>query len=425
MKKFCAIALLVMLLTLLLAGCSNTPELKKPQTTTLDQKKASLREQIESLRGAAGRIEIATERVTTGTIASELSITGELVPRKSVIVKPLMEGTITFLRPIKVGDIVEENEIVAKIDDRDIEDEIDRQKRQITISEETLKLDENTLSQKQKDLEFDKKLFKEGFINENELRRSELDLKRSEIALRQSGLGREQEETKLKTLLRKREKVPVKAPISGMVVLASHLANRTGTTDLLNDEIMALEGTNVSPGTEIFGIVSREGYLAQCLVNGKDKANIQIGQKARVTVISHKAVTVEGEVIKIAQLQEAKSHAYKVWIQLDKMDKSFTSGLFVRANIELERSENAIIVPKEYVKEKDNSIFVQVVENDLVKNRTVETGISQGGKIEIKSGLKISDILVASDKIISPDLAVKPVELKKEKKEESQNPLML
>lgn len=418
MRKQCALVLLLgMALMFSPLSCRKKPALRKPAGTDVN-KNASLREQIENLRGLSGRIEVPTIKATTDTISSELSITGELTPIKSIIVKPLMDGTITFVRPIKVGDMVKEGEVIAKIDDRDIEDEIEQQNRQIAISKETLQLDESEQVRKQKDLQFDRTLVNEGFMNENELQKSEQELKRAEIELRQSRLRLEQEESKLQKSLRKREKVPIKAPISGMVVLASHLTSRASESDLLNEEIMAQDGTMVGTGTELFGIVNQDGFIALCQVNSKDKAHIKVGQKAFVTVISDKAVVVPGEVAKIAQLQEPKSHSYKVWLKIEKMDKSFTSGLFVRANIELERSVGNVVIPKEYVKERDNNQFVQVVKKDVITDVIVTTGITSGGNIEVKTGLAPGDLIVASDKVLNRDQAVKPVELKKEKPEE-------
>ncbi|HUT23555.1 MAG TPA: hypothetical protein VM492_04355, partial [Sumerlaeia bacterium] len=166
-------------------------------------------------------------------------------------------------------------------------------------------------------------------------------------------------------------------------------------------------------GTQLFGI-TQDNYLAQCLVNGKDKAKIQPGQQARVTVITHKEITVPAEIAKVALLQDAKSHAYKIWIRLEKNDSSFTSGLFVRAHIELERNEGAIVVPAEYVKERDNRRFVQVVKDGAVCDAWVTTGIRQGTGIELTSGVAPGDLLIASEKVIARDQTVAPVETKME-----------
>jgi HlyD family secretion protein len=393
------------------AGCSDKPAL--PSANAKEQKK-TLREQIEDLRGTGGTVDVGIQKLTTATITADLSITGELVPRKCVIVKPLMDGRITFLRKIKVGDMVRENETIAKIDDRDIEDEIKQEERDIEITSETIRLDENELAQKEKDLEFDRGMVKDGFLNEIELRRSELELHRAEISLRQNRLRLEQAENKLTKALRQREKVPIKAPLEGMVVLASHLTGQSGSSDLLKEEITAIEGMLVGTGSELFGIMSQGDYLAQCMVNSKDKAKIRPGLKARLSVVSHKAIDAMGEVIQVAQLQDMKSHAYKVWIRIDNPDPSFTSGLFVRANIELDHRETALVLPREYVKERDGRSFIQVVQDGKIQDVWVETGIRQGQDIEIMSGAAAGDPVVASNKVFLAGQSAKAVEVSKE-----------
>jgi len=411
----------ILVLLVLLVSCKEEVTLKDSSKQN-ENRNISLKEQIQKMQGMKGTVEVPVIEITTGTLSSILSVTGELVPRKSVIVKPLMEGRLMFLRPIKVGDHVEKDELIAKIDDRDIEDEISRQKRQIDITRESILLDESELSEKKKLLEYDRELFEKGFLNENELRQSELNVKRVEISLRKSRLSLEQEENKLDQVLRRREKVPIKAPISGMVVLASHLTGQTTSSDLISEEIMSQDASLVNTGSRLFGIISREDFLAQCLVNSKDKAKVKLGQKAEITVITHKAIMVPGEVVKIDQLQDVRTHAYKLWIRLEEIDRSFTSGLFVRANIELKRSEDTIVIPKEYIKEKDNRDFVQLVKGDTVSDTWVVTGISRGKLVEIVSGVSLGDLLIATDKVIAEGQLVKP---KREKKEEKPKPQKL
>lgn len=397
----------------LLLGCQKKPDLGRKDEKER-KKQYTLRQQIEDMRGVEGAIELPVIRLTSGTITSVLSLTGELVPQKSVVVKPLMEGRIHFLKKIKVGDIVEEGELIAKIDDRDIEDAIEQQKRQIDITRETIKLDEDELARSEKDLAFDRKMLKEGFINEQEFRKSESTFKRAQIALRKSRLQLELEENKLQKELRKREKVPIKAPVSGMVVLASHLSGQNTGGKLLNEEITALEGTQVGTGTQLFGMISRDRFLARCMVNGKDKARISPGQKVDVIVITHREVHIPGQVSSVDHIQDTNTHAYKVWIRLRRSNPYFTSGLFVRANIELDRSVGTIVIPREFLKERDNRWFVQVVENDSVRDVWVTTGLEQGPDIEILSGVSFDDLLVASDKVIAAGQKVKPVEIEPE-----------
>lgn len=411
-----AVGIMTSTLACAITSCSDRPTLAGASTTETRQN-ATLRQQLEEMQGLAGAPEVPVIKLAPAPIAEELSITGELVPKNSVIVKPLMDGRITFLKPIKVGDMVKKGDLIAKIDDRDIEDDVKTQQQQIAIGTEKIRLDEQSLAQSNKDLEFDRQLVKEKFLNQHEFEKSEMSMKQAEITLRQSKLTLEQDQSKLSKALRLREKVPIAAPIGGMVVLASHLTSEEKTSTLLNEEILSLEGQLVGTATPIFGIVSDDGYLAQCQANGRDKAKIQEGQAAHVTVITYKPVTVNGKVNKISLLQDAKSHAYKVWMGLDETDKSFTSGLFVRANIQLARRTDALVVKKEYVKERNNRQFVQVVQGGAIKDRWVTTGLAQDDKIELESGVKAGEMIVASKEVFAAEQAVKPTEVKAEEAE--------
>ncbi len=109
-----------------------------------------------------------------------------------------------------------------------------------------------------------------------------------------------------------------------------------------------------------------------------------------------------------------KSHAYKVWVKLNEIDPSFTSGLFVSCEIEVERHDGALVIEKKYVKERSGESFVQVVEDEMVKNVIVETGLKQGLLIELPSGVKAGDLVIARETELTADQAVKAEEIESE-----------
>ncbi|MFC1600785.1 efflux RND transporter periplasmic adaptor subunit [Candidatus Sumerlaeota bacterium] len=417
--RICILTLAVALAALLASGCRDNARLErtdKPKKPAAAKEKTTLRQQIEEMQGKRAAIEAPVTPLAPTMIREELEITGELTPVQALIVRPLMSGRIIFQRQLKVGDLVKKDELLAKIDDRDIEDEIVNQQQQIKLSDESIKLSGEELEQQKRQTEFDRKLLEEGFLEKIELEKSELQLRKAENSLRRSKISLVQEKNKLKQLLRKREKVAVTAPLSGMVVLAGHLKNQSGSTGLLDEEIMSVDGKDVGTGTELFGIVSQKGFLARCLVNGKDKARMKVGQRARTIIYSHKPIAVAGTVLRIAQLQDVKTHAYKVWIKLDKHDLSFTSGLVVRSKIELACHEQALVVDKKYVKERDGKNFVQLVADGVVRDAWVELGLKQGNLVELLSGVKEGDQLLVSEDTLAENQKVNAVQIEPESK---------
>ena len=393
----------------LLAGCGNNSPLAGSGASAQGTADVTIKDQLAQMQGRAVKLDVPVVRLAPEAIREELSITGELVPENSIIVKPLLEGRINFVRQIKVGDLVQKGEVIAKIDDRDIEDDIENQRKQIDISAEQVKLDEKKLAQQEKTFEFDKRLAAKGYITQIQYDQSELSLEQARISLRSSEIMYEQEQKKLERNLRQREKVPIEAPMSGMVVLAEHLKDTQQSNDLLNQEIMRLEDTLVSSGSELFGIISNEGYQARCLVNGKDKARLSVGQPVEATVITYKPIKARGVIGRIAKLQDTQSHAYKIWIRFETIDPAFSSGLFVRSNVELARNDAALAIERDYLKERNGKAFVQVVVDGMVKDVEVTTGIRQDERIELTSGVKEGDQIVASKDVFAADQLVNPI----------------
>ena len=412
MNKISAAVIILFSLLMILVGCNDQPSLGKEDK---EENSTNLRTQLEKIQGKSGIAEVPVMEATTGTVASSLTITGELIPGESAIVRPLMEGRLIFTKPVKVDDYVTKGEVLAKIDDRDLKDEIEKQKRQIAITKETINLDESELAQKKKDLEFDREMVKKGFLNQNDLRQAELALKRADIALRQSRLRLEQEQNELQRILRKKEKVNIQSPVTGIIVPAEHLTGSGSGSGLLEENIMELEGNMVGTGTNLFGVISREKFLARCMVNGKDKARLSEGMPVEINVITHKPVKVSGRIVKVARIQDKNTHAYKVWIQPEKNHEDFTSGLFVRAEVELEKSEKAVVIERPYLKEKEGKYIVQVVQNGFVENVPVEIGVKNDEYAAVIKGIEPGEKIICTGNIILEGQEVKPVPLEKEK----------
>jgi multidrug efflux pump subunit AcrA (membrane-fusion protein) len=385
----------------LLAGCEEKSILPGAQAADRGGR-PTLRQTIEEIQGIGGVVDAPVITLEPRSIREELEITGELRPEESRIVNPQMDGRLYFERPLNIGDVVEEGQLLARIDDRDIWDEIRRQLQQIEIGQEKVKLDETSLSQSRNDLIAEQRLVDRGFSTPKELERAQNAVRQSELTLRQTEISLEREKVALEQTRRKLEKVPIVAPISGMIVPPSQLSGQDNSKSLLNEDIMTLEGRLVGTSTEICGIISQDSFLARCLVPGKEKPRLRVGQRSAIKVISHREFNVPGEVVKIANLQDIQTHAYVVWLALNESDVSFTSGLFVRSVIELERRDETIVVDKRFLKERNNRDVAQLVVDGKVAEVEVTVGLRQGNLVELVSGVKFGDQLIAVEELLKP-----------------------
>ena len=73
-------------------------------------------------------------------------------------------------------------------------------------------------------------------------------------------------------------------------------------------------------------------------------------------------------------------------------DITIRSGYSANAEIELQRVENVLMIPESAIQFDGDDTFVYVLKADgTYENRPVETGLSDGVNIEIKSGLSLED----------------------------------
>ena len=454
------LALVCLILPLVSGGCNGCASglMLGGEDGAESKRGFSLTQALENIQGLDSVLDVPVVVIVPSSIVEQLDLgSGDLIPRESVIVYPETEGRLRFNRIWEVGDKVEKNQVIAQIDDVDILDDIDQQRKSIELSAQDIKFKRLDLGLKKNTLDQDRNLARKKFISEQELQSSEMSVEQAQIGLEQAGISLEQEETRLQKLLRDHERMPITAPMSGTIVLASHLQGERSSIKILDEEIMQRAGMPVSTSTAICGIISDDAYHARVNVNAKDKARLAVGQKADIKVHSYTTINVTGTVVEIDNIQDMNSHAYRVLIKLDHVDESFSSGQFCNVNVELARREPGdgshvdsravprpdrsvpvlpsfdevvvthhgapvlpsfdevvVVVDEDFVKEEGNQKFVQLVVNGVVTNVPVTTGIVQSRRVEITSGLKYGDLLIALKKTIAPDQRVKAVVIETE-----------
>ncbi len=149
-----------------------------------------------------------------------------------------------------------------------------------------------------------------------------------------------------------------------------------------------------SSGSAIATLITKQ-KIAEISLNEVDVAKVQIGQKATLTFDAVSDLTITGEVSQIDTIGTASQGVinYGVQIAFDTQDDRVKLGMSVSAAIITEAKQDVLLVPSAAVKSNGEQ-YVEVLENDVLRNQTVETGLSNDTMIEIKSGLKEGDSVV-------------------------------
>jgi membrane fusion protein, multidrug efflux system len=124
---------------------------------------------------------------------------------------------------------------------------------------------------------------------------------------------------------------------------------------------------------------------------------VKIGQKAEVRVDMFSERIFEGRVNKIFPTIDRASGTFRVEIVIENQDEALRPGMFTRVALNL-GEQQVLLVPALAVMKQtgSNERFVFVVENDMARRITVQTGRNFDENLEILSGLQPGQKLVVT-----------------------------
>lgn len=163
------------------------------------------------------------------------------------------------------------------------------------------------------------------------------------------------------------------------------------------------EGAEVSPpspgpgmGTVIMKIVNMDQVRVVVNVVEEDLGKISVGQNATIKVDTYPDTTFSGKVILISPMVNPLTRTASLEISLSNPKHLLKPGMFAYVEILLGKKEDLILIPAHTIVEETGKKKVFVVMDGKAKSRMVETGISQGGWVQIKSGLAQNDSLIVT-----------------------------
>lgn len=205
------------------------------------------------------------------------------------------------------------------------------------------------------------KMLKSKNENEYEVEKAELQLQKQQLIL--------------KELYEEREEHIFKSPIDGKILSITN----------------AKRGDIIEKNKVIASIADDESKVVYAQIDSKNIRNYYPGMKVE---IEYKNKKYEGEV-KEVNLLDKKALRVERGVEVefkDKMPKEIKLGDLLNCNAIGEEKENIIVIPFIYLKiDEFKNKYVYVIKNDVIEKRIIETGITDGRLIEIKSGLEIDE----------------------------------
>ena len=360
------IGIFATLVILFLASCEKKSELetKKEELSKAKSEVSDLQIKIKKLETEIAKLDtssgtevkiktIASTPVQTSVFRHYVSVQGSLEAEENLMVTSKIPGQITSIK-VKEGDMVRQGQIVAVLDDEVFRKSIDELKSSL---DQVL-----VMYNKQKAL-WDQKIGTEMQY---------LNLKNQKESL----------EKKLATLNSQVNQNYVTAPFSGVI-----------------DEVFVKVGSLASPGVPLMQLVNTTDLKATAKVPDSYVAFIKQGDQVKVNFPDLNK-TIEASVTYVGRIVDPMSRTFRIEVKLPGGNPDLKPNLMSLIQINDKTSNSAIVIEENIVQPTEEGKIVFVTADDkgkkVARQKTVTTGLSYNGKVEILTGLTVGDQLITT-----------------------------
>lgn len=173
--------------------------------------------------------------------------------------------------------------------------------------------------------------------------------------------------------------------------------HQNGVVTMLN----VREGMHVTPDTEMMSIVdlSNIWMIAQVF---EDQANwVKVGESAEARLSAFPGRVWKGEVDYVYPEVDPVTRTLKVRFHFNNPDGTLKPNMYANITIFTEPIPNVLSIPLEaLIRSSEGDRVIVALRNGHFQVRSVTTGIESGEQVEILSGLKAGEMVVASGQFL-------------------------
>ena len=296
---------------------------------------------------------------TRADIAQTLELSGKVRAENSATLKFLAGGLVTYLGP-KQGDSVKKWQTLASVDTRQLQKTMEQKLNLYAIQRGTFDqtIDDNNNSIPDGELGDTLKRLLEK--NQYQLENTVKDVEYQSLTLRLSRLT---------------------SPISGILIQSPITS--------ANVQVSALDTWIVVDPTSL--------YLSADL-DETDLKRVSVGQKVRVSLDAYpdREIISSIDSISYSPKETTSGTTYEVKIAIDSPDQQLLRlGLNATAGVVLAEKNNTLTLPASAITNIAGKPFVYLKSGNKYIEKSIETGIENGGVVEVLSGVSEGDHVYA------------------------------
>ena len=315
-------------------------------------------------------VEVGRGNVENSTIA-----TGTVSPRDEVLIKPQISGIVSEVlkqagESVKIGDIIATIQVVPESSN-------------LSAAESKVSVARISLNQMQAEYNRQRLLFSKGVIAGEEMEKSEADYQKALEELSNAKDNLDIIKTGVSKTTAKFSNTQIKSTIDGTIL---DVPVKVGNS--------VIQANTFNEGTTIASVANMNDMIFIGKVDETDVGKIHAGMKINLTIGAIDSKKFEAVLEYVAPKGEEENGAVlfeiKAAANLGGI-KDVRAGYSSNAEIVLARAQNVLTIPESSVSFSNDSAYVYILRDgnkEQIFDKTyIQTGLSNGIDIEVKSGL--------------------------------------
>ncbi|GAA0344501.1 efflux RND transporter periplasmic adaptor subunit [Bowmanella denitrificans] len=173
----------------------------------------------------------------------------------------------------------------------------------------------------------------------------------------------------------------IKAPIAGFI------AERNAKVGNLTESFQRERMFHIVQQKQLYGVV----HLPE-----KELSKVHVDQAAQLDITAANDNQVKAFVERISPVIDAKTGTFKVTLRVPNEDNRLKTGMFAQVKLNYDTHQNATLLPRQAIINIDDTSSVFVVRDGVAEKIKVQTGYTEGDKVEVLNGLSGTEQVVVT-----------------------------
>lgn len=298
-----------------------------------------------------------------------ITVVGNLIGQATVDIVPRVAGRLDSISA-KLGDRVTRGQMVAKIEDRELLQQVKQIEQNVMVNKATVTQRQSDLQLRKTTLARQQELLSRGLATRQTVEDAEAGFNSAVAAVELATAQLGQTQARLDELKITLSNTTIVSPVDGFV----------GRRNL---DQGAFAGAN----TAILSVVDISTVRMVSNLVEKDFKRVTPGVEALVEVDAFPGEQFAGVVSRVAPVFDAATRTASMEIEVPNPGYRLKPGMYARVRLTVDRRPDALTVPRNAVVDSEGRRGVFLIDGQTAKFQPVTTGLQDNERIEILEGL--------------------------------------